>query len=107
VTEVDIRVNKDRFQGLPRDRVLIIFKHELGHLLGLNHFDGPADAVMHSRLPSRIPGIMPDDREGIDALYRGPAFNSDILMDLYDEDAGTERFGSDLDRVSVHKCTLD
>lgn len=69
-TEVDIRVSKDRFSGLPRDRVLIILKHEVGHLLGLNHFDGPLDSVMHSRLPFRIPGIMPDDRAGINALYK-------------------------------------
>lgn len=72
------RLNTYATDGMPSSRVLYIFEHELGHLLGLNHPDTNQSCVsspavmMVSELGYEVCGVRglrPDDLYGVRAAF--------------------------------------
>ncbi len=69
IIEADMRISEQRMAPLTGSRRRIIIEHEVGHMLGFGHHDGPEDSIMHSRLPLRIAGITDFDRAAVAAVY--------------------------------------
>ena len=67
-----MRINRERMAPLPQTRRQTIFEHELGHVLGFLHHDGPEPSVTHTKLPPHIPGITEFDRASIRTIYAPP-----------------------------------
>lgn len=82
IVEADIRVNPDRMGSLPTDRIRLILIHEIGHLLGWGHYDGPEDSITHTKMPFHITGITEFDKQAVDALYGRVAARAILLKQI-------------------------
>ena len=82
ITEADIRINPTRFATLPPARAKLILIHELGHLLGWNHHDGPDLSVLHTKLPPSITGITEFDKKAAASLYGKAQKRASILKQI-------------------------
>lgn len=82
IVEADVRINPDRFAELPQNRVKLILLHEIGHVLGFGHWDGPEASVLHSRLPAWVASITDFDRASAAVVYGGAAARAGIQRQM-------------------------
>jgi hypothetical protein len=82
IVEADIRINPDRMAPLPMARIRLILIHEIGHLLGWNHYDGPEESILHTKMPMHIEGITEFDKQAVASLYGRVAVRAILLKQI-------------------------